>query len=506
MSVPPLGRFVNHLILNRSFWGPAAPHRLHDAVPRKDMVARKPPRGRQSWLRQACFVRQCSAALLGLALAGTLSFVLGCNTINPNLGVAPTQTSNITFLNPASMAAGTQCTSGCTLVVNGSGFVSGSTVTFANTSLVTTFVNAAQLSAALTTANLATPGNFPVGVTSPGSTKGTAAGNNLSNFALFTVGPANNPVPTITQLSPASAAAGGAGFTLAVTGTNFLSSSQVNWNSSARTTSFVSATQLTAQIAAADIAFAGTAKVTVFNPSPGGGISNSQLFTITSSGMSTGVAGEKAAVPGEAAAMTAAISAGSRYVAFVAADAVTGVDEIFMRDTCQGQPAGCAPQTILVSPAITGAGPDGASRSPSISADGRLVVFASDATNLVAGDNNGVADIFLRDTCIGAPAGCSPATTLVSIASDGSSANAASGSPSISADGRFVAFSSGATNLLPAGVSPSSASSTTAANTAPGDSAAAVSATTFLRDTCFGAVSACTPSTAPLATSSSTSP
>ena len=323
------------------------------------------------------------------------------------------------------MAAGTQCSSGCTLLVNGSGFVSGSTVTFANTPLVTTFVNAAQLSAALTTANLATPGNFPVGVTSPGPTSGTAAGNNLSNFALFTVGPANNPVPTITQLSPASAAAGGAGFTLAVTGTNFLSSSQVNWNSSARTTSFVSATQLTAQIAPADIAFAGTAKVTVFNPTPGGGISNSQLFTVTSSGMSTGVAGEKAAVPGEAAAMTAAISAGSRYVAFVAADAVTGVDEIFMRDTCQGQPAGCAPQTILVSAAITGAGPDGASRSPSISADGRLVVFASDATNLVAGDNNGVADIFLRDTCIGAPAGCSPATTLVSIASDGSSANAA---------------------------------------------------------------------------------
>lgn len=204
--------------------------------------------------------------------------------------------------------------------------------------------------------------------------------------------------------------------------------------------------------------------------------------------------------------MTAAISAGSRYVAFVTADAVTAVDEIFIRDTCQGQPAGCAPQTILVSAAITGAGPDGASRSPSISADGRLVVFASDATNLVAGDNNGVADIFLRDTCIGAPAGCSPATTLVSIASDGSSANASSGAPSLSADGRFVAFSSEATNLLPAGASPSPTSSMTAANTAPGDSAAAVSAATFLRDTCLGAVSACTPSTAPLTTSSSTTP
>jgi WD40-like Beta Propeller Repeat len=500
MSVPPLGRFVNHLILNRLFWGPAAPHRLHDVLLWKHVVVPKPPRRRQSWLRRECFV-----VFAGLALAGALSPILGCNTVNPNLGVAPTQTSSVTLLTPASMAAGAQCTPGCTLLVNGAGFVSGSTVTFANAALVTTFVNADQLSAVLTTANVATPGNFPVGVTSPGSTSGTAAGNNLSNFALFTVGPANNPVPTITQLSPASSAAGHPGFTLAVSGTNFMSSSQVNWNSAARTTTFVSATQLTAQIAPADIAFAGTAKVTVFNPAPGGGVSNSQLFTITSSGMAAGVAGEKAAFPGEAAAMTAAISAGSRYVAFVAADAVTAVDEIFIRDTCQGQLAGCAPQTILVSAAIIGAGSDGASRSPAISADGRLVVFASDATNLVAGDNNGAADIFLRDTCIGAPVGCSPATTLISVAPDGSSANAPSAAPSISADGRFVAFSSEATNLLPAGASPSSASSTTAANTAPSDSAAAVSAATFLRDTCFGAASACTPSTAPLATSSSTS-
>jgi hypothetical protein len=445
--------------------------------------------------------------MLALTLALVLAFMLGCNTINPNLGAAPTQTSSVTLLNPSSMTAGTQCSAGCTLIVNGSGFVSGSTVTFNHAGLVTTFISTVQLNAALTTANLTTPGNFPVGVTSPGSTSGNNAGNNLSNFALFTVGPASNPVPTITQLSPSSAAAGGAGFTLAVNGTNFMSGSQVSWNSSVRTTTFVSATQLTTPIAPSDIAFAGTAKVTVFNPAPGGGVSNSQLFTITSSGMSTGVAGEKAAVPGEAAAATtAAISAGSRYVAFVAADAVTGVDEIFVRDTCQGQPASCAPQTLLVSAAFTGAGPDGASRSPSISADGRLVVFASEATNLVPGDNNGVADIFLRDTCIGAPAGCSPATTLVSIAADGSSANGLSSAPSISADGRFVSFSSAATNLLPAGTSPSFASSTLPANTAPGDSAAAVPAATFLRDTCFGAVSACTPSTAPLATSSSATP
>lgn len=488
------------MILNRLFWGLAAPHRLRNVVLRTRVLLPKTQRTLPFLHR-----KESCVALRWLLLAGALSLTLGCNTINPNLGVAPTQTSSVTLLNPASLPAGTQCTPGCTLLVNGNGFVSGSTVTFANTALTTTFINTTQLSAVLTTANLATPGNFPVGVTSPGSTSGTNAGNNLSNFALFTVGPTNNPIPTITQLSPSSSAAGRPAFTLTLTGTNFTSTSQVSWNSSARTTTFVSSTQLTAQIAAADIAIAGTAKVTVSNPAPGGGTSNSQLFTITSSGMATGVAGEKVAVPGESADAAAAISAGSRYVAFVAADPVTAVDEIFLRDTCQAQPANCTPQTVLVSAAITGAGPDGASRSPSITADGRFVVFASDAANLVPGDNNGVADIFLRDTCIGAPAGCSPATSLISIAPDGSSANAPSGAPSISADGRFVAFLSAATNLLPAAASAGSVSSTPP-NIVPNDSAAAVSAATFLRDTCFGAAVACTPSTGPLATSSDTTP
>ena len=90
----------------------------------------------------------------------------------------------------------------------------------------------------------------------------------------------NNPVPTATSLSPSSATAGGAAFTLTVTGTNFVSGSTVQWNGSARTTSFVSSTQLTAAISASDIATAGTVSVTVANPSPGGGTSGALTFTI----------------------------------------------------------------------------------------------------------------------------------------------------------------------------------------------------------------------------------
>jgi N-acyl-D-amino-acid deacylase len=92
----------------------------------------------------------------------------------------------------------------------------------------------------------------------------------------------NNPVPTTTSLSPTSKTAGDPAFTLTVNGTNFVPASVVNWNGSARTTTYVSATQVTASITAADIATAGTVQVTVVNPTPGGGTSNAQTFTVIS--------------------------------------------------------------------------------------------------------------------------------------------------------------------------------------------------------------------------------
>lgn len=85
--------------------------------------------------------------------------------------------------------------------------------------------------------------------------------------------PPPNPLPSITSLSPSSTSTGGAAFTLTVNGSNFISASAVQWNGSSRTTSYVSATQVTAAITATDIANAGTASVTVVNPAPGGGAS-----------------------------------------------------------------------------------------------------------------------------------------------------------------------------------------------------------------------------------------
>ena len=98
--------------------------------------------------------------------------------------------------------------------------------------------------------------------------------------------------------------------------------------------------------------------------------------------------------------------------------------------------------TELVSVSSSGTQGYGSSEESSISADGRFVAFSSEASNLVSGDTNGVEDIFVHDRKTGI-------TERVSIASDGAQGNDISMSPSISGDGRLVAFASRASNLVP---------------------------------------------------------
>ncbi|MBP6785937.1 MAG: PD40 domain-containing protein [Candidatus Promineofilum sp.] len=133
------------------------------------------------------------------------------------------------------------------------------------------------------------------------------------------------------------------------------------------------------------------------------------------------------------------ISADGRYLVFastainldVADDSPSS--DIFIHDRQTGQ-------TALVSLDSTGQGGTGFAGQPVVSADGRLVAFASDADDLVSGDSNGVADIFVRDR----PAG---KTTRVSLGAAGKEADAESFDPAISADGLVIAFASYATNL-----------------------------------------------------------
>ncbi|MBK7643013.1 MAG: PD40 domain-containing protein [Planctomycetes bacterium] len=136
-----------------------------------------------------------------------------------------------------------------------------------------------------------------------------------------------------------------------------------------------------------------------------------------------------------------AISNGGRFVAYesVATNLVpgdtNGKEDVFVRDRLLGT-------TERVSISSSGAQGNGDSRLASISGDGRFVAFQSTATTFVPGDTNGRLDSFLHDRLTGI-------TQRISVATDGSQGDADSGFPLVSADGRFVAFSSSASNLVP---------------------------------------------------------
>jgi Tol biopolymer transport system component len=111
-----------------------------------------------------------------------------------------------------------------------------------------------------------------------------------------------------------------------------------------------------------------------------------------------------------------------------------GVDDVFVHDQQTGS-------TERVSVASDGSQGNSYSKYPSISADGRYVAFSSLSSNLVSWDTNDTLDVFLHDRQTGV-------TTRVSISSRGDPGNYSSSGSSISADGRFVAFSSSANNLV----------------------------------------------------------
>ena len=149
-----------------------------------------------------------------------------------------------------------------------------------------------------------------------------------------------------------------------------------------------------------------------------------------------------AAAPRRRRLVRPSISADGRFVAFDVGRRQPerpsdndGVCDVFVRDLQTGA-------TTYVSRAGGAARGDGDSFSPSISADGRFVAFGSDATNLSADDDDASPDVFVRDLQ-------ASTTTLVSRAggATGAPGDDDSGEPSISADGRFVAFSSPANNL-----------------------------------------------------------
>jgi trimeric autotransporter adhesin len=254
-----------------------------------------------------------------------------------------------------------------------------------------------------------------------------------------TAGTGTSPPPppppeiTLTSIGPYNATlqgntwvvAGIAGFTLLATGTGFTQSSVVEWNGTALPTQYGTSTGLAATVSSAFVAVPGTANIAVYDPASGA-ISNSLPFGIAS---------------------PAAATAGVVQMITVAPDGSPGNDDSLV--------------------------------APSISTTGQFIAFQSAATNLVPGHPaSGFQEIYERNTCIGAPQGCTPSTVPISVTSDGSAVNGQSKYSTLSADGRYVAFTSSATNILP--------------NTS---ACAPPAGCVFLRDTCTGAPAGCSPST-----------
>jgi uncharacterized protein (DUF2141 family) len=103
----------------------------------------------------------------------------------------------------------------------------------------------------------------------------------VTSFSDYQIGhTADNPAPTTTSINPTSKYANESGFTISVTGTNFIPASIVRFDGSDKTTTYLGPAQLSAEILASDIDTAGTFSITVFNPAPAGGESNAQTFTV----------------------------------------------------------------------------------------------------------------------------------------------------------------------------------------------------------------------------------
>jgi hypothetical protein len=358
---------------------------------------------------------------LAVALS-TIFAAMSCNDYGNTFQV-PTGAS-IASLSPANITAGNPQ---FTLTVVGGGFVAKTVVQWNGATIATQVLtdsagNVTGITATVPAALVAKPGTAFVQTLSPHSGAGT---NGLSNTLAFIINAAGNPLPTVSSLSPSCTVVGGAAFTLTVAGSNFLPTSdpsggsQVLWSAGGTQTMLAvgttTATQIQATVSNTLIASPGTASVSVFNPpAPQGG---------------TGSGG-----------------GGTSQTSLLFTIAAT---------SC---PAGSARPAAAMQSA--------AEETPAVSADARFVAYTA--------TQNEHAQVFVRDTCQGATGTCQGRTLLVSAATDGAEGNDDSGSPSMSADGRYMAFSSAATNLL---------------------AEAPAGRQIYLRDTCLGAEASCAPST-----------
>ncbi len=395
---------------------------------------------------------------LSILLTALAAFLSSCGTSTSAI-VNPTPT--ISGLFPSSITAGSDS---FTMYIAGQNFLNGkiantqgiSSVYWNGSLRVSTYnQQTGQLAVSVLASDVASSGIAQVTVTNPSPGGGPSV-------ATFTILPVLSNTPLISSISPTSANVGSQTVTITVNGTNFQSSSVIAFNGAPLCPTWViSPTQLVAQIDSSYFTAAAIASISVYTPTGGGGnlFSPGVTFTVgTVSGnnltfpqvVSVSALGGAADGPSEAPAM----SWDGRYVAFysqaknLVSEGASG--NIFVRDTCLTDPA-CVPHTTAVDLAPEGTTPNGkVGRQVALSGDGRYVAFISRATNLIAGGavGSGFTELYVRDLCTNAVAACAPHTELISVAADGSAADGPSSRPSLSSDGRFVAFESSATNLV----------------------------------------------------------
>lgn len=321
------------------------------------------------------------------------------------------------------------------------GFQTNSVVQWNGQKMPTTYIDSTDLSAVIPYSLVAKPGTAYVNTWYPQSGTGQ---NGLSNALTFIIYGAPNPYPTLSSVSPTSTAYCAYSTTttcpsvpITLTGSNFLPTSQNGGSSitftgaatynteTAITVTGITSTQLKATIPGKYLCASGTAYINVINPPSsicllncpnlGGGDTNNPP------------AGQQATT--QTFTITNATSA----------------------NTC--------PANVPITPAI-------AQVTAAINQNGRYVTYPS--------TQNGTSQIVMRDTCLSAADGCVASTQMISVAADGTAGNADSRDTTVSADGRYVVFSSSASNLV---------------------ENALFGPQIYLRDTCNGAASSCKPST-----------
>jgi hypothetical protein len=181
----------------------------------------------------------------------------------------------ITSLSPVNAMAGGNS---FTLTVNGSNFAANDPVTWNGSVQLTTFVNPTQVTAAISSTNIATAGSASVAVFTPNLVVGSPS-------VTFPVTGSPNPKPTLSSLFPSAAPAGIGDLQVLVSGSGFTSLSSAQWtvgaNSLPLALAFISGSQAVVLIPAAYLAQSGTAMIDISNPAPGGGTSSQLTFTVS---------------------------------------------------------------------------------------------------------------------------------------------------------------------------------------------------------------------------------